>query len=128
MNTFDKYLLKKDKLLKRRVEIDSSLYEKLSKLTEVYDASVNKLVNIAIIELLKTEKVQVYERPKNEISESHNFAIRQTSYEGMEKLRDKFGLSLYKLTNIAIYNAINSQFINVAEYKNFKNRNKHKYT
>ncbi len=108
MNTFDKYLLKKDKLLKRRIEIDSLLYEKLSNLSNIYDASVNKLVNIAIIELLKTENVKIYERPQNEISESHNFAIRQSSYEGMEKLRDKYGLSLYKLTNIAIYNAINS--------------------
>ena len=101
MNIFDKYLLKKDKLLKRRIEIDSSLYEKLSKLTEVYDASVNKLVNIAIIELLNTENVQIYE--------SHNFAIRESSYTQMEKLRDKYGLSLYKLTNIAIYNALNSE-------------------
>ena len=109
MNIFDKYLLKKDKLLKRRIEIDSSLYEKLSKLTEVYDASVNKLVNIAIIELLNTENVQIYERPENEFSESHNFAIRESSYTQMEKLRDKYGLSLYKLTNIAIYNALNSE-------------------
>ncbi len=109
MNTFDKYLLKKDKLLKRRIEIDSTLYEKLSKLTNVYDASVNKLVNVAIIELLETENVQIYERPKNEISESHNFAIRQSSYEGLEKLRDKYGLSIYKLTNIAIYNALNNK-------------------
>ena len=59
MNTFDKYLLKKDKLLKRRIEIDSLLYEKLSNLSNIYDASVNKLVNIAIIELLKTENVKM---------------------------------------------------------------------
>lgn len=108
MNTFDKYLLKKDKLIKRRIEIDSSLYEKLSKLTDVYDASINKLVNIAIVEMINTENVQIYEKPENEISESHNFAIRETSYSAMEKLRDKYGLSIYKLTNIAIYNALNS--------------------
>lgn len=29
MSVFDKYLLKKDNLLKRRIEIDNSLYEKL---------------------------------------------------------------------------------------------------
>lgn len=106
MNTFDKYLLKKDKLIKRRIEIDSSLYEKLAKL--VYDASINKLVNIAILEMIETENVQVYERPENEISESHNFAIRESSYLELEKFRDRYGLSIYKLTNIAIYNALNS--------------------
>lgn len=57
MNTFDKYLLKKDKLIKRRIEIDSSLYEKLAKLVDIYDASINKLVNIAILEMIETENV-----------------------------------------------------------------------
>ena len=89
MNTFDKYLLKKDKLLRRRIEIDNSLYEQLVKLADVYDASINKLVNIAIIEMIKTENVNVYEKPDNEIVEAHNFAIRETSYNQMEKLKNK---------------------------------------
>ena len=63
MNTFDKYLLKKDKLLKRRIEIDSSLYERLTELTEIYDASINKMVNIAIIEMIETENILIYQRP-----------------------------------------------------------------
>ena len=108
MNTFDKYLLKKDKLLRRRIEIDNSLYEQLVKLADVYNASINKLVNIAIIEMIKTENVNVYEKPDNEIVEAHNFAIRETSYNQMEKLKNKYVLSIYKLTNIAIYNALNS--------------------
>lgn len=90
MNTFDKYLLKKDKLLRRRIEIDNSLYEQLVKLADVYDASINKLVNIAIIEMIKTENVNVYEKPDNEIVEAHNFAIRETSYNQMEKLKGKY--------------------------------------
>ena len=62
MNTFDKYLFKKDNLLRRRIEIDNSLYEQLVKLTEIYDTSINKLVNIAIIEMIRTENVNVYEK------------------------------------------------------------------
>ena len=109
MNTFDKYLLKKDELLRRRIEIDSSLYEKLGELSDnVYDASINKLVNIAIIELINSENVKIYKKAENEIAEAHNFAIRKTSYLKLEKLRDKYGLSIYKLVNIAIYNALNS--------------------
>ena len=46
---------------------------------------------------------------KNEIVEAHNFAIRESSYNAMEKLKNKYGLSIYKLTNIAIYNALNSK-------------------
>ena len=109
MNTFDKYLLSKDELIKRRVEVDASLYDKLSQLADKkYDASINKLVNIAIIEMIKTQNVKIYERPENEIAEAHNFAIRKTSYEQMEKMKEKYGLSFHKLINIAIYNALHS--------------------
>lgn len=106
MSVFSKYLLKKDNLLRRRIEIDNTLYEKLVELTDVYDASVNKLVNIAIIDMIEKENVKVYERPDNEIVEAHNFAIRESSYNKLEELKNKYGLSIYKLTNIAIYNAL----------------------
>ena len=109
MNTFDKYLLKKDEYVRRRINIDNSLYDELVKLEDVYDASINKLVNIAILEMIETKNVQVYEKEYKKISEPHNFAIRKTSYTELEKMKDKFGLSIFKLINIAIYNAINSK-------------------
>jgi len=109
MSVFDKYLLKKDKLLRRRIEIDNSLYEKLIDLVNEYDTSINKLVNIAIIELINTENVKIYERPTNEIVEAHNFAIRETSYTKLDELKSKYGISIYRLVNIAIYNALNSK-------------------
>lgn len=107
MSVFDKYLLKKDNLLKRRIEIDNSLYEKLVELSNIYDASINKLVNIAIINLIETENVELYKKKEEEIVEAHNFAIRETSYKKLEELKNKYGLSIYKLTNIAIYHALN---------------------
>lgn len=64
---FDKYLLKKDNLLKRRIEIDNSLYEKLVELSNIYDASINKLVNIAIINLIETENVELYKKRKKKM-------------------------------------------------------------
>ncbi len=108
MSVFDKYLLPKDNGLRRRFEIDVSLYNRLVELTKKYDASVNKLVNLAIIQLIEDENVNVYEKAPNEITEGHNFLIRETSYRKLEELRDKYGLSIYKLVNIAIYNALNS--------------------
>ena len=109
MSVFDKYLLPKDNGLRRRFEIDVSLYNRLVELTKKYDASVNKLVNLAIIQLIEDENVNVYEKAPNEITEGHNFLIRETSYRKLEELRDKYGLSIYKLVNIAIYNALNSE-------------------
>lgn len=109
MSVFNKYLLTKDSSVRRRIEIDVSLYEQLADLAlNVYDASINKLVNIALIELINTEKVEIYKRKDGEFTESHNFLIRSSTYKELEKLKDKYGLSIYKLVNIAIYNALNS--------------------
>ena len=109
MRDFDKYLYKKDNGVRRRVEIDISLYNKLEELSEIYDASINKMVNISIMELIKTNKVDIYDRPEKEKTEPHNFVIRETAYKELEKMKAKYGLSIFKLINIAIYNAINSK-------------------
>lgn len=109
MSVYEQYLLKRDNGVRRRVEIDITLYSQLEELSKIYDASINKLVNIAIIDLIKTHKIDIYNRPDNEITEPHNFVIRETSYRKLEKMKSKYGLSIFKLINIAIYNAINNQ-------------------
>ena len=38
---FDKYFLKRDNILKRRIEIDASLYEKLKELSEISFADLS---------------------------------------------------------------------------------------
>lgn len=106
MGVFEKYLLKRDNGVSRRIEIDISLYDKLEELTKVYDASVNKLVNIAIIGLIESQKVDIYKRPNNEKTEAHNFVIRESSYKELEKMKNEYGISIFKLVNIAIYLAI----------------------
>jgi len=107
MSVFERQLWKKDKMLRRRIEIDNTLYEGLLKIVEEYDTNISNLVNMAIENLIKTEKVNLYERAENEIVEAHNFSIREGFYRELEKLRAKYGISIYKLTNIAIYNALN---------------------
>lgn len=106
MRVFERYLLNKDKLLRRRVEIEDKLYNELCKVLETYDASINKLVNLSIIELIETEDITIYERDKSESSTPHNFAIRETSYKKLEELKAKYGISISKLINIAIYNTL----------------------
>ena len=80
MSIFDKYLLKKDNLLRRRVEIDNTLYEKLVGLSNEYDASINKLVNIAIIDMITKENIAIYERAENELDFAGFFFDRITEY------------------------------------------------
>ena len=107
VNIFEQYLLKKDNGVRRRIIVDSTLYKKLEELSKNYEASINKMVNVSIIELIKSEDVRIYPRPENEKTEPHNFLIRESSYKELEKMKEKYGLSIFKLINIAIYNAVN---------------------
>ena len=73
----------------------------------LFDLYLDDLDNLFLY-LSNYYNVKLYERSDNEIVEAHNFAIRETSYNKLEELKNKYGLSIYKLTNIAIYNALNS--------------------
>ena len=105
MSLFDKYLLKKDNLLKRRIEIYVDLYEELQELTKIYDASANDLVNISILEMVKNKNISLYE-PHNNLREYHSFSIRESLYRQLEEIKRKYKLSITQLVNIAIHNAL----------------------
>lgn len=105
MSCFSKFY-KKEKLVSRTLEIDETLYNELEKLSkEVYDASISKLVNAAIEEILKTENIKPYER-KNMLYVSRSFLIRSSFLEGLHKFKIKYGISIRLLVNIAIRNVL----------------------
>lgn len=109
MGVFDRFF-SKEKLIRKTIEIDNNLYEELRKISDnKYDASVNKLINASIEELIKTENIKVYIKDKNEISLKHTLLIRESLVIALDKLKDKYGLSIYKLVNMAIYNALEEE-------------------
>lgn len=106
MGAFDRFW-EKGNLLKKTIVIDNTFYEKLNELAKTkYQTSTNQLINACIEELLKTKKINVYVKPKGEISEQRSLLIREELFEGLEQMRDKYHLSIYKLVNIAIKNAL----------------------
>lgn len=106
MGAFDRFW-KRDKLLKKTIDIDNSLYEKLNELSKtVYHTSTNQLINACIEELLSTKNIKIYEKPEGEITDQRSLLIRKSLFDGLEELREKYNLSIYKLVNIAIKNAI----------------------
>ena len=106
MGTFDRFW-KRDKLLKKTIDIDNTLYEKLNELSKtVYHTSTNQLINACIEELLNTRNIKRYEKPDGEITDQRSLLIRKSLFDGLEQLREKYNLSIYKLVNIAIKNAI----------------------
>ncbi len=106
MGVFDRFW-KREALLKKTIEIDNSLYEKLNELSKnVYQTSTNQLINASIEELLRSKDIKIYEKEKGELSIQHSLLIRESLFDGLEEMREKYNLSIYKLVNIAIKNAI----------------------
>lgn len=97
----------KDKLVQKTIEIESSLYDEIEYLTNnVYDTSVSKLINACIDELVETENVKLYTKEDNELFTKHSLVLRQNSLYNLEVLKDKYGISVYKLIHIAIKNVL----------------------
>ncbi len=105
MSIFSRFY-KKEKMLSRTLEIDEDLYEKLEYLSKnVYDASINKLVNASIEEIIKTEDIRIYKTKRNSYV-ARSFLIRESFLEKLYILKNKYRISIYLLVNIAIKNAI----------------------
>ena len=108
MSYFSKFY-KREKLISRTLDIDEELYNKLEVLSkEVYDASISKLVNVAIEDLIQTENVKLYER-KNNSYVSRFFLIRDSLLDGLYELKKKYRVPIYLLVNIAIRNELEEE-------------------
>lgn len=106
MSAFDK-IYKKDQILNRTYEIDENLYSILETLSkDVYDASINKLVNSSIEFLLETKNIQLYYRDKNDLAVPRSFLIRKSLHDELVILKENYNVSLNRLVNIAIRNAL----------------------
>ena len=110
MGAFDRFY-KKERLVRKTVEIDNNLYEQLRELSDnEISASVNQLINACIEELIKKENLKMYVKPKDEISIKHSLLIRESFVEELDKLKDKYDISIYKLVNMSISNALEEYF------------------
>ena len=106
MSCFSNKFNKREKRVNRTLSVDEELYSELEKLSKnVYEASISKLVNAAIEEIVKTENIQVYER-KNKLYVSRSFLIRESLLDSLYELKGKYGVSICLIINVAIRNAL----------------------
>jgi len=106
MSALDILFFKREKKYRRNYEIDDKLYSELEPLSRVYEASVNDLINASIYLLIKSEDVTIYKKSRNEISVTHTLLIRESNIAGLEHLKERYGISIYRLVNIAIKNML----------------------
>jgi hypothetical protein len=108
MSVFDCFY-DKEKLIRKTVEIDNDLYDKLSEILKgKYNTSVNMLINASIEELIKTENINLYAKEDKYSTMKRSLLIKESFSNGLNKLKEKYNISISKLINMAIKNAVNS--------------------
>lgn len=106
MSILDRFW-KRDTLVQKTIDIDSDLYDKIEYLSEnVYDASISKIINACIDELVEKENIKMYPKENNELLTKHSLILRKNSLENLNKLKDKYGIAVYRLIHIAIKNVL----------------------
>ena len=107
--SYSNKLYRKEKLISKTFYIDENLYMELEKLSkDVYDASISKLINIAIEELIESEKIEIYEY-RHKACVMWSILIRESLLKGINELKIKYGLSVSMLVNIAVKNEIKEE-------------------
>ena len=104
---FNHVFKKRENKIRRNYEIEDSLYSKLEELSKIYDASVTDLINECLSNLIQTENIQLYEKNSDELLVTHTLLIREGNLLGIERLKEKYGVSIFRLVNIAIRNVLN---------------------
>lgn len=108
MSVFDCFY-DKEKLIRKTVEIDNDLYDKLSEILKgKYNTSVNMLINASIEGLIKTENINLYAKEDKYSTMKRSLLIKESFSNGLNKLKEKYNISISKLINMAIKNAVNS--------------------
>lgn len=98
---------KKEKWIKKSTEIEGKLYDRLKEIAyKELDASVNKIIDACVDDLELKDKVVIYSKEKGEISVARSIIIRESMHKKLEEMRDKYGISISKLINIAIRNGL----------------------
>lgn len=102
MEWYDRFLTK-EKWVKKSAEIEGNLYDRLKEISEKeLDASINKIIDACISDLKLEEKIIIYKKEDNEINVARSVIIRESMYKKLEEMREKYGISISKLINIAI--------------------------
>ena len=93
----------KEKWIKKSAEIEGKLYDRLKEIAErELDASINKIIDACVDDLKLEDKVIIYRKEKDEINVARSIIVRESVYKKLEDLREKYGISISKIINIAI--------------------------
>ena len=84
MSVLDKFRKKED-IMQKTIEIECDIFEKVEYLSNhVYDATISRIINECIDELIEKENIKMYPKKEGEISTKHSLMLRKSSLEGLD--------------------------------------------
>ncbi len=106
MDAFDRKFYKREQKLRRNYGLDESLYMRLKELSQIYEATVGDLLNASLERFITSGKIALSEKINCANIAMHPFSIRESNVAGLEKLKEKYGLSVQQMVNPPIKNAL----------------------
>ena len=92
-----------NKTMKKTVNIDDNLYDKLMNFTKRnYDATFSEVINVCIEEYIEKNEPKFYEKPKAVTVTYRSIMIRQENLKSLRQMYKKTGISVTRLLNSAI--------------------------
>lgn len=88
--------------MRRNYGLDESLYMRLKELSPIYEATVGDLLNASLERFITGEEIALSEKINCANVAMHPFSIRESNVAGLEKLKEKYGLSVQQMVNLTI--------------------------
>lgn len=103
MSAIDRLYSINNKTIKKTINIDNSLYERLMKCTKKnYDATFSQVINVCIEEYIERNKPSFYEKPKMETVTYRSIMIRKENLKNIQNMHKSTGITVTRLLNCAI--------------------------
>lgn len=93
-------LYKRDKMITRSINIDQELYSQLQYLSDnVYDSSVNRIINVCAENALLKNSVKAYKRPRNADATYRSICLRKDFFDKLTKISEETGVPFTRIIN-----------------------------
>lgn len=103
MSAISKLYSINNKTMKKTINIEDTLYDRLMKFVKKnYDATFSEVINVCIEEYIEKDKPSFYEKPKRETVTYRSIMIRKENLKDLQKMYKKSGISVTRLLNGAV--------------------------
>ena len=103
MSAVDRLYDINNRSVKKSINIDDSLYNKLIKLTQnKFDATISDIINVCIEEYAEKNHPSYYEKPERETVTYRSVMLRDNNISWLNKINKKTGITVTRLLNAAI--------------------------